>query len=419
MPKRLHSDQGMTFRSKLVKQLCRMTGISQSQTTPYHPQGNGQCERFNRTLLSMLGTLEEEEKRDWKSYVAPLVHAYNATRNESTGYSPFYLMYRREPRLPVDLAFGIESDNSREALHSYVESMRRRLKDSYTIALTRGNAAKARQKTGYDVRIRGAFVRDGDRVLVKTVAFEGKHKLADKWEEEIYVVLDQPNPDMPVYVVQKEDCGGRKRTLHRNLLLPVGSLATDTDDRNDDTFTPRQTPTAAPRLTRRSVKELRRASQAKPEDTMEVSSIANSDDSDTELFVSVPSMPAVGDAQAGATDTAAEQPVNDHQSTMVPAEEDADSVIDRTNREDVDALGEQEEDTAGVESPTIPRRSGRVRRPHKKFTSGDYVMTAGTAPDLSWMRKVDYLRSVVSGDILAPGAERILEAVLSVIQTST
>ena len=40
----------------------------------------------------------------------------------------------------------------------------------------------------------------------------------------MYIVKDQPNPDIPVYIVQREDSSGRKRTLHRNHLLPIGYL---------------------------------------------------------------------------------------------------------------------------------------------------------------------------------------------------
>ena len=70
---RLHSDQGIDFDSRLIKDLCRVVGIKKTRTPPYHPQGNGQAERFNRTLLGMLGTLDGDKKTDWPRYVAPLV----------------------------------------------------------------------------------------------------------------------------------------------------------------------------------------------------------------------------------------------------------------------------------------------------------------------------------------------------------
>jgi hypothetical protein len=66
-------------------------------------------------------------------------------------------------------------------------------------------------------------------VLVRVLAFEGKHKIANRWEEDVYIVATQPNPDLPVYTVYKEvDPTQRQRTLHRNHLLPIGSIQDET-----------------------------------------------------------------------------------------------------------------------------------------------------------------------------------------------
>lgn len=86
-PEKLHSDQGPDFESRLIKELCQIAGIRKTRTTPYHPRGNP-VERFNRTLLDMLGTLGSQEKSHWKDFVKPLVHAYNCTRSEVTGFTP-------------------------------------------------------------------------------------------------------------------------------------------------------------------------------------------------------------------------------------------------------------------------------------------------------------------------------------------
>ena len=108
--------------------------------------------------------------------------------------------------------------------HVYVDKLKSRLTRSYELASSKSKMSQSRQKKNYDKHVRGAVVQAGDCVLVKVVAWDGKHKIADRWEDEPYAVLEQPNPDIPVYVVCREDKVGPKRTLHRNLLLPIGQL---------------------------------------------------------------------------------------------------------------------------------------------------------------------------------------------------
>ena len=128
-PARLHSHQGRNFENNVIKETCSLAGVDKSRTTPYHPMGNGMVERFNQTLLKMLGTLEEHQKHDWKLFVAPLVHSYNATRHDSTGYSPFFLMFGRHPRLAVDAYLGLSSPEESEILpkEHYVTKLKKRL----------------------------------------------------------------------------------------------------------------------------------------------------------------------------------------------------------------------------------------------------------------------------------------------------
>ena len=224
-PGRLHSDQGRGFESDVIHQLCKITGITKSRTSPYHPQGNGQVERFNRTFLEMLGTLPEDKKSVWKKYVAPLVHAYNSTKNDATGFSPYFLMYGRHPKLPVDIFLGLEPrESANRTQGEYAKQLRRRLADAYNLASSHSDKSNSRNKARHDVNLRAAILHPGDRVLVKVVAPTGNYKIADRWEQHPYKVVKQVNPDIPVYVVKQEQGGGPTRTLHRNLLLPFNSL---------------------------------------------------------------------------------------------------------------------------------------------------------------------------------------------------
>ena len=220
-PERLHSDQGRNFESRVISELCKISGISKSRTTPYHPMGNGMVERFNQTLIKMLGCLQDHEKSDWKSYISPLVHAYNATKHESTGFSPHYLMFGWHPRLAVDAYFGMNSETdvvkSRE---SYAQKLKKRLQYAYRVAQRESEKKAKKHKQYYDAKVRDSKLEIGDRVLVRNVNVRGKNKLGDKWEKDPYRVLEIPIADLPVYKVQRENGKGPVKTLHRNLLLP-------------------------------------------------------------------------------------------------------------------------------------------------------------------------------------------------------
>ena len=253
IPKRIHSDQGTNFESKVIKELCQLTGMKKSRTTSYHPMGNGMCERFNRTLLNTLGSLESHKKQNWKAYLGPMIHSYNCTRHESTGQTPYLLMFGRNPRLPIDVTLGLHVEEQQPS-SKCISDLKDRLSQAYHLATEAAQKAREKQKEGYDIRIRGAVIKPGDRVLVKVVSFDGKHKLADRWEQDPYIVVSQPNTDIPVYNLRKENNEGWARTLHRNLLLPIGYI------RDVPTPAPRKLlkrpPIPAKRTTRQKIKEL-------------------------------------------------------------------------------------------------------------------------------------------------------------------
>ena len=99
-PKRLHHNRGKEFENNLFKRLHELSGVKASRTTPYLPQGDEQVERMNWTILNMLKTLPDIYK--FTNLLGKLTFAYNCTRNDSTTFSPFKLLFGCSPRLPID-----------------------------------------------------------------------------------------------------------------------------------------------------------------------------------------------------------------------------------------------------------------------------------------------------------------------------
>ena len=87
-PARLLSNRGATFTSSIIEELCKILGIKQLWTTPYHPQMNGLVERLHQMIMCMIRKLGEDKKANWSSHMAERVHAYNATQSTVTRYSP-------------------------------------------------------------------------------------------------------------------------------------------------------------------------------------------------------------------------------------------------------------------------------------------------------------------------------------------
>lgn len=388
LPTRIHSDQGRDFESQLVTDMLTMLGVKKSRTSPYHPQGDPQPERFNRTLLDMLGTLEPSQKSKWSQHIAHLVHAYNCTSNEATGFSPYFLMFGREARLPVDICFGVSGDNTSHVSYSkYVSKMKQELQAAYQLAQATSEKMNQSNKARYDQKVRYHILNVGDRVLIRNLGLKGKQKLADRWSANPYVVESQFS-GIPVYRLKPVDGNGSSKVMHRNHLLPLGQevrLSPQVD----------LIPTPSPRaLRRRRAKEKRRTAESE-NSPLVVDAFpreCNSSDSESEFgfyvedVTNIPSQVTeeiqsenpvqdVECSESGDAHMVSEIPVIQCQSEI----SDGQLVAEEGDTEVVDVMTEAPDvtlqTTASADNETQPelvlpevRRSSRERRPNTRFT---------------------------------------------------
>ena len=166
-PAYIHTDQGREFESRLFAELCEKLSITKTRTTPYRPQSDGMIERFNRTILQMLSMFVDEYKRDWDDLLPYLLMAYRSTEHESTGFSPFRLMFGREITLPVELIVGgAQTINSStpECLSEYNEWLCSSLESTWAFAREKLESSFKRQKRYYDSREKLKTFEPGQKV---------------------------------------------------------------------------------------------------------------------------------------------------------------------------------------------------------------------------------------------------------------
>ena len=119
------------------------------------------------------------------------------------------------------MEFGVKPQDGVTTTFKYTERLKHRLDWSYRKAKEVSEREAKRNKRRYDRRIRCTKLQKGDLVLVRQKAYKGKHKIADRWENEPYEVICQIDKRFPVYKVQCKGSEPKTRVLHRNLLFPI------------------------------------------------------------------------------------------------------------------------------------------------------------------------------------------------------
>ena len=228
-PKRIHHDRGKEWNNKLFDELHRLTGIKASNTTPYCPQGNPQAERTNRTFVNMLKALSLKEKQDWRKHLPKLAFAINSTKCNTTNFSPYFLLFGREPLLPIDQVLqGVDEDADRVVSHNqFAKTWEASMKNAFDIARENIQKASAYNKKHFDKRVNTAELEVDDMVLVRNLRQkEGKPKMQSWYEENLFRVIEKKE-GIPVYTIKNIRKSKDVRVLHRNKLLRVNEMPLD------------------------------------------------------------------------------------------------------------------------------------------------------------------------------------------------
>lgn len=214
VPKALITDQGANFTSELISQLCRFLHVRKIQTTGFHPQSNGRLERVHATIARMLSHFVNRHQTDWDEYLPYVTMAYNSHSHESTGFSPFEMVFGRKMETPLeaDLTITEESD-----LYSdHVEALRTKLKETFEVAAQRKATARGRYERNYNRKSKEVEYREGQLVWLHVPSLRRHRvkKLAKLWKGP-YKILRVLSPLNVILKIRR-----REVTVHVNRIKP-------------------------------------------------------------------------------------------------------------------------------------------------------------------------------------------------------
>ena len=190
-PQIILTDRGTHFNNNMVDRLLSKFKIKHLLSTPYHPQTNGLVERFNRTICESLAKLSDKTN-DWDLFIPPVLFAYRTSKHSTTKIEPFFLVYGRSARLPMD---DLENDDhmvENDRLHQLIEDVPQ-IRKKAQIEVTQSQN-KQKEKHGPILKCPTNFCI-GEKVLYFKMAQDQSHsgKLNPKWKGPFYIHNVLPN----------------------------------------------------------------------------------------------------------------------------------------------------------------------------------------------------------------------------------
>ena len=222
IPEEILSDQGPQFMSKLMAEVSRLLSVRHMTSSPYHPQCNGLCEKFNGTLKQMLMKLCAEKLKDWDRYIEAVLFAYREVPQESLKFSPFELLYGRTVRGPMTILRQLwtkeNTDEEVKTTYQYVVDLRNQLEDTCRLAQDALRRAQEKGKRHFDRKAKMRQLDVGSEALVLLPT--AHNKLMMHWRGP-YRVVDRVSA-----TDYKIDFNGKVKIYHINMLKQFVARAT-------------------------------------------------------------------------------------------------------------------------------------------------------------------------------------------------
>ncbi|GFV53045.1 retrovirus-related Pol polyprotein from transposon 412 [Trichonephila clavipes] len=164
-PRVIITDRGAVFRSRLVSSLVDLCNIDHRFTTAYHPQTNGLTERFNKTLADMLSMYVDVEQKNWDEILPFVTFAYNTAKQETTGFTPFYLLHGHEAETTLDTMLPFCPNDFDD---NNITKIAARAEESRQLARVHTLRAQDKDRRRYDSKHQMVSYAPGDLVWVYT-----------------------------------------------------------------------------------------------------------------------------------------------------------------------------------------------------------------------------------------------------------
>ena len=171
VPKRIISDRDRRFVSNFWSELWRLLGTKLAMSTSYHPQTDGQTERMNRVLEDYIRHYISFHHHDWDLWLTGAEIAINNSVSRSTGFTPFFMNYGRNPLMPLDSVNPITANHSVATTLSNIRSNLDKAKQSI-------QQAQARQAAYFNRHRRDVVFQEGEEVYLSTKDLPLKHGVA-------------------------------------------------------------------------------------------------------------------------------------------------------------------------------------------------------------------------------------------------